>query len=178
MPKINVQKFSEKQTNSGKTKYQCLGTIDGELDSFDMFTKPTLNTEFDGDVKDDPKWGKTVFISGAGGSRGGGASRFNDPETRGEIIRQNALTNAVAFCAAKAGFMSPDEGLKYLTGKQIVTVATYFAKYSKGEVTVVMSPDDISEAFGYEVKKPEPTVFEQAQDVFSDEPPHDDGIPF
>ena len=29
-----------------------------------------------------------------------GGGRFNDPQTRMEIIRQNALTNAVNFCVA------------------------------------------------------------------------------
>jgi len=81
-----------------------------------------------------------------------GGGRFNDPQTRMEIIRQNALTNAVNFCVAKATLKKDPE---YLSGKQVVQVATYFAKYSGGKVTVMMSPEEIAKEFGYK-QEPEP----------------------
>lgn len=136
MAKILVQKFTPKQTNNGKTKYACIGTIDGEIDQFDMWNQPELNKEFDGNVKDDPKWGKTV-LTGQGGGGGARTGYANDPETRMEIIRQNALTNAVNYVLTKASFMTKEAALKYINGKEIIQVATYFAKFSKGEVTVV-----------------------------------------
>jgi hypothetical protein len=66
----------------------------------------------------------------------GGGSR-NDPAVQRNIIRQNSLTNAVAYCTAKAGYMEQKDALKYLSCKEIIQVATYFAKYSEGLITVV-----------------------------------------
>ena len=69
---------------------------------------------------------------------GGGTKQFKaDPEKQSSIERQNSLTNAVAYCTAKASLMDKKEALEYLTGKQIVQVATHFHKYTKGDVTVV-----------------------------------------
>ena len=69
------------------------------------------------------------------GMTGGG--RFNDPLVRKEIIRQNALGNAIQYCIAKSGLMGDADAVEYFTGKHIIQVATLFAKYSEGVKTVV-----------------------------------------
>ncbi len=61
------------------------------------------------------------------------------------IIRQNALTNAVQYCIAKS---SKDESYD-LSGKHVVEVASYFAKFSEGKVNLSMSPEDVAREFGY-----------------------------
>jgi len=78
----------------------------------------------------------------------------NDPVVRKEIIRQNALTNAVNYCTSKAQLDKEYE----LSGKGVIQVATYFARYSEGKETVVpqkqmeptMEPtmEEINEVFG------------------------------
>jgi hypothetical protein len=77
----------------------------------------------------------TIRFKSMGGF--GGAGMRNDPNTRKEIIRQNSLTNAVNYVIAKTNLMDKKEALKYMSGKAVVQVATYFAKYSEGVVTVV-----------------------------------------
>lgn len=64
-------------------------------------------------------------------------SKKDDPQTQKQIIRQNSLTNAVNFVLGKAQFMDKEKALNYITGKEIIQVATYFAKYSEGAITVV-----------------------------------------
>lgn len=59
---------------------------------------------------------------------------YDRSDERAFIIRQNALTNAVAYCTAKAGLMTKEKGEKYLEGKKVIEVAHYFAKFSLGEV--------------------------------------------
>lgn len=130
MSKIVVLKANIKTTNTGKTKYECIGTIDGQIDKFDMWNNPELDKEFEATVKDDPKWGKTVSV-GTGSSPFRGGAR-QDPETQKQIIRQNGLTNAVAFCIARASHMPPDKALAYLSGGNVIMVATTFAKFSEG----------------------------------------------
>src|SRR4051812_2485184 len=54
-----------------------------------------------------------------------------DPGLRqGSIERQNALTNAVAYCTAKASYMTKADAEKYLTGEHIIRTAIYFASYT------------------------------------------------
>jgi len=66
-------------------------------------------------------------------SQAGGGYKSN-PETQLQIMRQNALTNAVNYCIGKAGFMEKKEGLKFLTGKEIIEVAFYFSQFSEGKI--------------------------------------------
>ena len=66
----------------------------------------------------------------------------NDPEIQKAIIRQNSLTNAVNYVLGKAQLMSKEDALKYVTGKEVIQVATYFAKYSEGSVTVVNQAEE------------------------------------
>lgn len=58
-----------------------------------------------------------------------------DPLARqGSIERQNALTNAVAYCTAKASHLDKAGAAKELTGKHIIEVATYFARFTAGKL--------------------------------------------
>lgn len=54
-----------------------------------------------------------------------------------------------------------EEAKKYLSGKQIIQVATYFKRYNEGKVTCVSTPEEIAKEFGYEV--PTETVQEQSE---------------
>lgn len=83
---------------------------------------------------------------------GFGGGRQEDPARQASIERQNALTNAIAYCTAKASMMDKIGALDYYTGKQIIQVATYFAKYNKGEVTVVTEAKGTTEP-----AQPQPT---------------------
>jgi hypothetical protein len=76
---------------------------------------------------------KTPMVNGNG---------RNDPEIQKAIIRQNSLTNAVNYVLGKAQLMSKEDALKYVTGKEVIQVATYFAKYSEGSVTVVNQAEE------------------------------------
>lgn len=64
-----------------------------------------------------------------------------DPTVRqGSIERQNALSNAVAYCTAKAVALSAnkqhDKALEELTGEHIVRVAIYFASFTSGKLVL------------------------------------------
>lgn len=61
----------------------------------------------------------------------------DDPQTQKQIIRQNSLTNAVNYVLGKAAHMEKKEALDFISGKEVIQVATYFAKYSEGTETVV-----------------------------------------
>ena len=103
---------------------------------------PEAGSEMEGSVIPDGRGGmKFKKESSFGGGAGGG--RFNDPETRKEIIRQSSLAQAVAFATKKVEFMDPEKALEYLNGKQIVQIATYFAAYAEGRLTVAMSDQDV-----------------------------------
>lgn len=80
-----------------------------------------------------PRKPKTPTVNGNG---------RNDPEIQKAIIRQNSLTNAVNYVLGKAQLMSKEDALKYVTGKEVIQVATYFAKYSEGSVTVVNQAEE------------------------------------
>jgi len=89
----------------------------------------------------------------------GGFGKFNDPQTRKEIIRQNSLTNAVNYCIAKANL---EKDFK-LTGKEVIQVATYFAKYSEGELTVASGTKTPTEPI-VEPSKPKQTTYAPNED--------------
>lgn len=152
MPKILVNKATPTTLQSGKTKYVCIGSIDGEPESFDMWINPMVGQEFEGTVRPDPSGRFNPTVNpGAAPAGGGFKPGFkSDPETQKAIIRQNSLTNAVNYCIAKAQLMvqtDPDtakEAFEELSGKHVIAVATYFAKYSEGLSTVVQPAADPS----------------------------------
>ena len=77
-----------------------------------------------------------------------------DPTTRqASIERQNSLTNAISYCTTKAqaliGAKKYDEALREMEGKKVLQVATYFSSYNSGKVTVVMTPEEVAQCFGY-----------------------------
>jgi len=145
---VSVVKLGQIQGNYGTLdKYGVM--FEGQTTAAEMLQKPESPVVKPGDVLEgelttDPKYGLKFRRS-----RSGGFGK-NDPQTREEIIRQNSLTNAVNFCVGKANHMQAKDAVDYLTGKQIIQVATYFAKYSQGKVTVVMEPGEIAKEFGYQ----------------------------
>lgn len=145
---INAMKSGEFDGKYGKTfKYLVqLKDETGNEVTAEVNQKPDSPVptgEINGTIET-TQYGNKFKKEQTGGTFGGGAPR-NDPATRLEIIRQNSLTNAVAYCTAKANLMPQKEALKFLTGKEIIQVATYFAKYSQGLVTVVNDPEPVEE---------------------------------
>lgn len=113
------------------------------------------------------------FKKASKGGFGGGWKQ--DPETRKEIMRQNALTNAVQFCIAKANMMSKEKGLDYLSGKQVLQVATYFARFSDGAQTIVKQDKDATQTIvgPNEAKNEEVVTSREDDEINLDEIPFD-----
>lgn len=160
MAKVLVSEYERKQTKSGKTKYQCMGTVDGKITKFDMWDEPQLETEFEGWVKEDPQWGKTVSLPRSQGapqaqttSRKGG---WDDKVSARQTALNNAVQRQIALFTAYSQLAkgSPDalDALKenMLSPKHIIEVATAFAKYVTGEETVVTvnKPAPMSDGVG------------------------------
>lgn len=167
MSKFVVKKVSEPKEFEGQygkmSTYTLMGELDGELDSVQLNTKssspaPKIGDELEGTVET-TQYGKKFKKSAPQGSGGGYSGGKSDPETQSAIIRQNALTNSVAFCVAKANLMTKEKGLELLTGKTIIEVATVFAEFSAGKIST--TPKVISDS---EV----PAVKEVAEEVFND----------
>ena len=133
----NSMRTGEFESKFGKmVKYTV--QFDGEAEAVEIVQKPDspepkTGDEVEGDIET-TQYGRKFKRERQGYNGGGGKS---DPATQKAIIRQNSLTNAVAYCTAKANLMEQKKALEYLTGKQVMQVATYFAKYSEGSVTVV-----------------------------------------
>lgn len=73
-----------------------------------------------------------------GGSFGG---RGRSQEERDEIMRQHALSQAIIYITEKAKYLSQKDALKFITGKEVLQVASYFHRYTRGAETVVnMAP--------------------------------------
>lgn len=184
MAKVIVQNYSKKLLNNGKEIYKCAGTIDGEIDSFDMWNEPVKGEEFEGEVKE-TQFGKSVSKPRAGGF-GGGGGRFNDPETRKEIIRQNAATSATQLAIARAGILERmgkvDEAIESLKPTKVLLSAVWIAKYSVGEWTPTMPTEAKKEE--PQPQDEEPTSYDIAREEFphgNDAPSEEvtsDGIPF
>lgn len=149
---INAMPAGEFEGKFGKTlKYTLM--LEGEQTSVELNQKPATPAPKAGDVitgtiEEGPYGRKFKKESQSGGFGGNGKP---DPATQKAIIRQNALTNAVNYCIAK----TQSDKTYELSGKHIVEVATFFSKYSLGEITVTMTPEEIAEKFGYKVE-PEP----------------------
>lgn len=121
--------------------------LEGVEGAVEMLQKPETPAPKVGDdlmgTIEDTQWGKRFKKERMGG---GFSGNRNDPRTQEQIIRQNALTNAVNFVSNKAKLMAKDRGkgnevVKYMSGKQIIQVATLFAQYSNGLITVVNMGD-------------------------------------
>jgi len=123
--------------------------LEGEEGQVEVLQKPetpapVVGSMIEGTITTS-QYGKRIKKERIGGFSGG----KNDPRTQEQIIRQNALGNAVAYNVAKSVLMSKmgkqglKKALKYLTGKQIVQTATFFAQYSSGIITVVNMGDGL-----------------------------------
>jgi len=131
----NVTKLKDRQSDYGPMIDYMLVFESGEaaqLSQKATTPAPKVGDVLEGTIEQSnfgPKFKKAKPAFGGNGKQ--------DPETSKQIIRQNSLTNAVNYCTAKANLMDKKEALKFLTGKEIIQVATYFAKYSEGHITVV-----------------------------------------
>ena len=149
---LNVKQIPKKD-GTGTFPVCNILTEDDEVG--DVMGEVKVGDELEGE------WEKTQYgmkFKKAYSGGGGGKYGKNNPETQAQIIRQNSLTNAVAYCTAKANLMKKEDGEKYLSGKGIIQVATYFSKYSLGKITVVMTLEEIAKELGYEAKEEKPVV--------------------
>lgn len=129
---VNSMRTGEFDSKFGKmVKYTV--QLEDENEAVELVQKPDSPEPKSGDVIEgtieNTQYGRKFKKERSGGF-GGSKS---DPATQKAIIRQNALTNAVNYCIAKANLDKNYE----LSGKGVIQVATYFAKYSEGLVTVV-----------------------------------------
>lgn len=152
--------------------YKYLLMLEGQPAGAELNQKPETpvpapGTEIEGELTNTQyglkfKKAQKVFT---GGAYTGPKKSPETPEKQGSIERQNALTNAVNFCVSKANLLEQPEAVKYLTGKQIIEVATYFKMYNEGKVSIVMTPTEVAAKFGYPPITPEAVaeVFPGAQ---------------
>ncbi len=152
MSKILVQKTTPKQLSSGKTIYKCIGTIDGEVDQFDMWLAPKIDEEFEGTIKES-QYGKSVFVGNSGAS-GKGSSGPRNELTQRQIMRQNGLTNAtnrgIALFEQHARFASTEAELdaiaeQFLSGKKLAQVTLFFARVSEEGVPEEIKAPSVQE---------------------------------
>lgn len=141
---LNASKLKDRESQYGQMTDYMLVFKDGsagEMSQKASTPAPKTGDTLDGTIEDTqygPKFRKTKQAGGFGG-------QAYNPEREASIIRQNSLTNAVAYCLGKANLMTKEAGLKWLSGKEVLQVATYFARYSKGAVTVVTEAEKPSE---------------------------------
>lgn len=163
MSKVVIQKsVGQKQTKSGKTIYQYIGTVDGDLQTFDSFAQYAEGSEVDGTVEE-TQWGKTLRTGNPGG---GGGRSSKSPEENAAIMRQNALTNAVAYCTAKAGMQDVNKAMKYFTADHVLQVAAHFYKFNQGD----LYPDSLNEnqeVSGQPIKPVPPTTPATSEEINS-----------
>lgn len=134
--------------------YKYLLMLEGQPAGAELNQKPETpvpapGTEIEGELTNSQyglKFKKAQKFTGGGYSVG---AKTEAPEKQGSIERQNALTNAVHFCVSKANLLEQPEAVKYLSGKQIIEVATYFKKYNEGKISIVMTPEEVAREFGY-----------------------------
>lgn len=137
-----------KVTGGGKTYkgtefWDCIGTIDGEFDNFKVWDQPQVGVEFEAELKDNGKHGKSASTKGSGS--GGGGRRFErDPEIGNQIMRQNALGNSreLMQSIAEMTFKAHGENIDAL-GKakeaikpvNIIKVSEIMFQYTSGKLT-------------------------------------------
>ncbi|HZO90888.1 MAG TPA: hypothetical protein VFB38_21355 [Chthonomonadaceae bacterium] len=153
--------------NGPMLTYTLVGILDGSPAQVQIHTTkakprtPVVGEEIDCEVvKDHPTYGKTIkrlARVAQGGGSGKGASE--SPERQASIERQNSLSNAIAYCKAKADLLlaakRPEEALQALTGTHVLQVALYFQHYNSGKLTLRMGPEEIARLFGYEPPRQE-----------------------
>lgn len=133
---VSAMRSGEYQTQYGKmVKY--LTMFEGEQEGCEWSMKPESPVPQPGDKVfghiENGQYGKKFKKVSQGGG-GGGGFRGESPEKQANISRQNALTNAVSYCIAKANMMTKEKAVAYLTGKQIVEVAKYFTDFTSGKL--------------------------------------------
>lgn len=132
---LNSMKSGEFEGQYGKSfKYSVM--LEGEAEAVTLNQKPETPAPKAGDILSgtiaEDQYGRKFKKEQKPNGFSAGFTK-SDPETPKQIIRQNSLTNAVNYCIAKANL---DKNYK-LEGKEVIQVATYFAKYSLGEISIV-----------------------------------------
>jgi hypothetical protein len=134
----------QQRDNYGNLKYEIvLEDEKGELTPLNKSfkTAPSVGQELNGSIVEREYNGSKYKAFEAEQKAFGGSGRVENPERQNSIERQNSLTNAVNYCIAKANFLlglnKVEEAEEEISGKHIITVATYFHKYTKGDITVV-----------------------------------------
>jgi len=129
---------SEQKTSKAGKPYNVTTFLgdDGEVYK-NIFGKFEAGQIIEGDWVDS-EYGRQFKVKSE--AKSGGFQRKDDPATQKQIIRQNSLTNAVNYVLGKAQFMDKNDALEFISGKEVIQVATYFAKYSEGSVTVASDP--------------------------------------
>lgn len=98
MSKILVEQFTEKpytkKDGTSGTIYKCSGYINESDAHFDMYVRPQVNKDFEGEVKE-TSFGTMVTVP-----RTGGRSFGKSPEEREDIKKQVALKAAVELVSA------------------------------------------------------------------------------
>ena len=140
MSKITITTIeAEREVKSGDRAfkvYQVVGTDEtGNHRAPEITFKPEIGRTYEGEFEKS-QYGLKFKMAKQDGQFGSKMAYKRDPEVEQQIIRQNSLTNAVAYCTAKSGLMDKKDALKYLTGKEIIEVASYFARYSMGLISL------------------------------------------
>lgn len=165
-PQIDQTTGQPKVDSYGNKRYRLFVTDEnGQISNFGKGYKGEPNKP--GDVLDgvlEEKAGTNgtyLQFKAERSSWGGGSSHsgyVEDPKRQASIIRQNALTNAVAFQQAYATLNKKPESL---TSDNVLLVAAKFAKFSEGEyhVPAPQSPVDYTQD----------DPFAEATEVFTEE---------
>ncbi len=139
MSKLLVQSCKFKKeftTGSGIAlrSYTVMGLLDGDLDSVEMNAKSDLTAPKVGETievtVEETQYGKKAKKVQQNAFQGGSRpAHTDDPAKQAMIVRQNALTNAVAFLSAIGTIEKTSLGL---TEENVLLVATKFAAFSQG----------------------------------------------
>jgi hypothetical protein len=135
---LSTKQIAKKDGSGTFPKSQVLSEND---EVFDVIGEVKEGDTLEGEVIDDPKWGKQ--LKKAGGN-GGGFQRKSDPETQKQIMRQSMFKEAnargIAKSTLRAKFAKDDKELnkileEELGGKHLLEVATYFAEFAENGYT-------------------------------------------
>lgn len=159
MASIKVLSINDdpRQWGDNNYSYKIQVELDGKPDIVEVvaFGKKecpvTVGQTYEGEVTSN-NYGKSFRMKKAGG----GGKNNESPEKQASIERQNSLTNSINYCTAKAQVLIAmgklEAAEEELSGKHILQVATYFAGYNNGKLTIVMKPNEIAKVFGYETE--------------------------
>jgi hypothetical protein len=117
----------------------------------EVYGKFEVGQEIEGEWKKDDYGNDRFEVARQGGQYS--KARFEDPAKQGSIERQNALSNAITYCTAKAQLLAGKTKVSIdaqLSGKHIIEVAALFSAYNAGKITPDMTPDVIAKIWDKE----------------------------